>query len=482
MSDVNAVIADLSPSEVWKQFVAISAIPRCSKHEHAVSEYVIRLAKKHKLSWNKDEYGNIVVKKPATNASSRPLILQSHLDIVCESVPEKAIDMRTTPIQLRTDGMWVFADGTTLGADDGIGVSLMLAILDGNYAHPPLEALFTVDEETGLRGALQLDVSMLEGKRLINIDSDTAGKFCIGSAGGQTTHGKIPAQKGEAPADYVFFRIQVSGLVGGHSGVTIHEGRANAITLLARTLDQLPLCIADIEGGSVRHNAIPRDAHALVGIPVAEADNLKKRVAQRQKEFSQEFGVLEPQLTLSCTAHESPLTALDISTSERLIRLLLTIPSGMISQGRSFPGVTDSSSNLAGVWLKETELLIISSQRGVMDHITQDTGRVVVSAIAQAGGKSWMNEQYPAWTPQNDSELLTRLSSIYQDLHAEPPQQEIVHAGLECGVIRSRMGELDAVSIGATIQNMHSPDERVLVDSVGSVWQFLLAVLEKIDA
>ncbi|RMG68571.1 MAG: aminoacyl-histidine dipeptidase [Calditrichaeota bacterium] len=481
-------IAGLEPALLWEHFYQLSQIPRCSKHEEKARAYVIEVAQRNNLEYRTDSAGNVVVKKPATpGMENRPtVVLQSHLDMVCEKNKDTEHDFSRDPIRLKREGDWLTAEGTTLGADNGIGVAAALAVLEStSLKHGPLECLFTIDEETGLTGATMLDPNLLEGRMLLNLDSEEDGAIYIGCAGGRDTELLLALDTETAPAGMKAVRIRVGGLQGGHSGLNIHEGRGNAIKLLARFLwkqaPQLNLRVASIDGGS-KHNAIPRECDAVVYLPSDQMDKLKAAAEAYSRIFKNEYRLIDPGVFLEVaeTGFEAPSDVLTPELQKRTVNLLFALPHGVIAMSHAVPGLVETSTNLAVVHTEGSAIRIVTSQRSSvqseLDEIVDQvcaTGELAMAEIQQGNG-------YPAWQPNPDSPLLKRAEKVYQDLFGTAPEVKAIHAGLECGIIGDKFPGMDMISFGPTISGAHSPDEKVQISTVEKFWKFLTTLLAEI--
>ncbi len=484
------VIQGLEPQWLWEHFYQIAQIPRCSKHEEKVREYVIAVAERKGADYQVDDVGNIVVRKPASpGKENKPIVvLQSHLDMVCEKNKDVQHDFSKDPIQLERDGDWLTARGTTLGADNGIGVAAALAVLDSNrLSHGPLELLFTVDEETGLTGANGLGSDMLEGRLLLNLDSEEDGAIYIGCAGGRDTEFFLRLQTEKVPSGYQPVLIVLRGLQGGHSGLNIHEGRGNAIKLLARFLwnvaPGLHLRLAAIEGGN-KHNAIPREADALVFLPGEQMGRLTEAAEKFQEIFRDELRLIDPGVKITVQHHgfQTPETVFTPSFQENLLNLLYALPHGVIHMSLAVPGLVETSTNLAVVKTEPDTLRILTSQRSSVESRLDEicemmaaVGRLVQAEIRRGDG-------YPAWQPDPDSYLLKSAREVYKNLYGKDPEVKAVHAGLETGIIGDKYPGMDMISFGPTILGAHSPDERVQISTVQKFWDFLLALLDRLAA
>lgn len=466
-------------------FEAISAIPRCSKNESQVATWLMDWAREHGYAYRSDAAGNLVIRVPASaGMQDRPtVILQGHMDMVCEKTPASTHDFERDPIRVVRDGDWIHAEGTTLGADNGIALAMAMALTgDKSVCHPPLELLFTVDEESGLIGAHKLDASLIEGRILINIDSEDEGVFTIGCAGGEETLVRLLLAYDDLPAGFDAGRIVVGGLRGGHSGVDIHKSRANANRLLGRLL----LCLQELEGvrlvsfsGGSAHNAIPRDATAFLTFPPAQASAVRATVKTCEQVFLEEHADTEPNLLVRCDAPEEALAGrvLSIASAVQAVRLLNALPHGVHGMSTRVDGLVETSCNLAIVRVKKDALEIVSSQRSsCMSRLDEMTSRVVAVASLAGASATRMNH-HPAWAPDMAASLLRRCSEVYSEMYDKTPVVEVIHAGLECGLIGDKVPGMEMISIGPNLRHPHSPDEKLNVPSVGRVYQFLAALL-----
>ena len=478
-------ILNLSPVSVWKHFSAISAIPRCSKAEAAVRDYVVTQANSLGLSYRTDAAGNVVVRKPASvGMESRPSVaLQGHLDMVCEKNMGTEHDFGCDPISLVLDGQWLRADGTTLGADNGIAVAMMLAILEGTYKHPALECLFTVDEETGLCGALGLDAALLQSRLLINIDSEEDDKLVIGCAGGRNTYADIPIVRESPVVGSTAYRLSVLGLRGGHSGVNIHEERGNALVLGARLLQDVleisELRIASVHGGD-KHNAIPREFVAVVAVPAARAADLESRVKAMGGTFAAELGSREPGLRVSCDATDTPETVITPTIARSLVRTMVAMPNGVLGMSHEVPGLVETSTNLAAVRTEDQAVTFLTSQRSSRASLIEWAARKVAAAFELGGAQVRFAEGYPSWTPNPSSALLGTAKQCYAGVFGREADIVAFHAGLECGVIGGKIPGMDMISLGPNIEGAHTPDERVDVVSTDRMFNFLIELLAQL--
>lgn len=465
-------------------FEEISKIPRCSKNEGAIRDWLIGWAREHSLTTKVDNTGNVVIRVPASSGmEGKPIaVLQGHMDMVCEKAKGYEHDFSKDPLKLIYDGDWLTADRTTLGADNGIAIAMSLALaLDTDNPHPALELLFTVDEETGLTGATELAEDMLEGRILLNVDSEDEGVFTVGCAGGQDTHLSLPVAAEPVPTGWTTLHLVAGDMSGGHSGVDIHEERANAIGVLTRALHGLlvdgPVHLAAIHGGTA-HNAIPRDAEAVLAVPANRVDDVKAHVASLESTLRAEYAKTDPNLTLRVEPTEAAAEALSANTTRKALDFLLAIPYGVADMSKDIKGLVETSDNLATVALKDQSLLVLTSQRSAnMARLDLLTSRI--EAVARlACGEAKTGGGYPAWQPNMDSPLLAKCLEVYKGLFDKEPVVEAIHAGLECGIIGAKYAGMDMISFGPTIKNPHSPDEKLQISTVGQVYDFLCALLK----
>jgi len=495
-------LKDAQAKRVWEIFRQVSAIPRCSKNESQIIEWLKNFAKSHNLACRTDAVGNTVIELPPSKGyeKSPVVILQSHVDMVCEKTPESKHDFSNDPIELVERDGWITANGTTLGADDGLGVALALALSEAEgLAHPKLELLFTVDEETGLTGANGLEQGFITGKYLINLDGEDK-SLIVGCAGGEQTEITVTLDWCDAPLGMNCFSLNVSGLHGGHSGVDIDKKRANAIKLLARTLRELQghfdFSICSIDGGKAA-NAIPRDANAFILLDSSRLGAVRKALTELESSFKKEFSKTDPNLKVElkkatevCLATEGTehTEKLIIDNQSSIINLLLALPTGVYRMSPQFEGVVETSNNLARVETIPDENLIriTTMQRGFeVSSMDELTGKIVTIArqvvyserSRTAGADVRVYGRYPSWKPDTDSSLLKRAKEIYRKLNKKEPQVRVVHAGLECAVIGEKFPDIEMISVGPTIQNPHSPQERLNIASVDKAWSFLLELI-----
>lgn len=482
-------IRNLYPKNVWGYFHELTRIPRPTGHMEEVTRYVMDFGKRLKLEVEQDKAGNVLIKKPATKGyeGAKTVILQSHLDMVPQKNSDVEHDFTRDPIEAYVDGEWVKARSTTLGADNGIGCAMMMAVLEDNtLQHPAIEALFTVDEEVGMDGANGLEKDFLEGTLMINLDTEELGELCIGCAGGRDVNVSFRFQPvEEIEEDDVAYKVSLRGLKGGHSGVQIHLGRANANKLMNRFLKEVvsdyEARIASVNGGSLR-NAIPRESFVVLTIPEELSDDLIDLVAEYESLFQEDFAGVEELISFKAERTEIPKWLLPTELQDDLINAVEACPDGVISYLADFPGVVESSFNLALVDTREerieVKLLVRSSSESRKDWICSS----LESLFQLAGAKVEFSGDYSGWQPNAHSELLGTMERVYFEKYNDRPKVVVIHAGLECGIIQSKLEQqLDIVSFGPTIRGAHSPDEAVKIDSVGSSYEYLVEVLSRLS-
>jgi dipeptidase D len=479
-------IKDLKPTEVFGIFHEITQVPRPSKKEEKIRKFVLDFAAKHNLTAKVDAIGNVNISKPATpgHENAPGVIMQGHMDMVCES-NDKNFDFENTPITTIIDGEWVHADGTTLGADNGIGMAgALAALVDDSLTHGPLEALFTVDEETGMTGANNIGEGMMNGDILLNLDSEDDAEIFIGCSGGIDTTCEFTYNKVDAPANYHYFKYNIEKGLGGHSGSDINAGRANAVKVLARFLQQISnnvqIALCEIDGGNLR-NAIPRAAHAIFGVPAAEKENVVAAFNQYVATIENEYKGLETTIELTLDSVERPAFAVDADTTRRLVAALYAAPHGVISMSRDLEGLVETSTNLASVKMQgENTIMVTTSQRSSVESRKLDIANRVEAVFTLAGAKVEHGEGYPGWAPNMDSVIMKIAGDAYHELYGVQPAIKAIHAGLECGLFLTKYPHLDMVSFGPTLQNVHSPSERMHIPAVERYWQQLRRIIEKV--
>lgn len=482
---MQAALVSLEPKILWKHFDALAAIPRASTKEAAARQYVLAQAERLGLKAEHDPVGNTVIRKPARagHEGAPVAALQGHLDMVCEKNEGTPHNFDSDGIRIVRDGDWLKADGTTLGADNGIGVAAALAVMESqDIAHGPLEFVFTIDEETGLTGAAEFPAGLLKSKFFLNLDGEEKGTLCIGCSGGinTTARRKVKPQPAGSGAAW---RIKVSGLQGGHSGVDIHQGRGNAVRILGRALQallgRLPLQIADIRGGSAR-NVIPREASAVVLLEPAREQELKSLIGEIEVENRSDLGEFDPGVRITLEKADRPAQVLDSADASRVIDLLASLHHGVLAMSPDIPGLVQTSTNLAMISIQGGEVEIGTSQRSAIESSKMAAARMTATVCRMAGFEVEHGAGYPGWKPEPTSEIVRKLEGAYREIFGEPVKLVAMHAGLECGVIGEKYPGMQKISFGPQIENPHSPNERVQISSVGTFWTYLKGVLERL--
>ena len=484
-----ASILDREPKLVWKHFDEIRKIPHGSKHEEKLRDYIVAFAKENDLEHKVDKAGNVVIKAEATKGlSGKPVVvLQGHMDMVCEKNSDTKHDFTKDPLQLQIDGDWLKAKGTTLGADNGIGCAIALALLeDHKTEHGPIEALFTVDEETGLTGAFNLDTDMLHGRLLLNLDSEELGTIYVGCSGGGDSIITLPIKTKALPHGYELVELKVHGLRGGHSGVDILEQRANAIKVLARILDAgaavHKLYIADIKGGNLR-NAIPREAFAVIAVKSKSKDESLKAFRSCAEAQRAEYIGVDKDLALDIKCGKDATSAKNVLGSElsrSIINMLLGQHHGILAMSHDMPGLVETSCNLAVIIIDKKVLRIQMSSRSSVKSSLQATRDRIRAVANMVGAKVEEPSAYPGWKPNLKSKLLAITKDAYKDVTGKDPLLKAIHAGLETGIIGERFPGMDMVSIGPEIKYPHSPDEKLEMNTVIELYKVVARVLKKV--
>ncbi len=483
---MSSTFEGFKPSLIWKHFEHILKIPHCSGNEEAMGEYIISVAENSNLEWEKDKVGNVVVRKKATagHEHTEGVILQGHLDMVGEKNSDIVHDFTKDEIQAEVKGEWVQAKGTTLGADNGIGVAASLAVMeDPSLTHGPLEFLFTVDEETGLTGATKIEPGFLKGKKLLNLDSEEEGEFTIGCAGGADSEITLSLKRNTGSSGDLF-QLKLFGFRGGHSGIDINQGRGNAIQLLAhmlsQTMKEFSFELIRMEGGNKR-NAIAREAWADLYIDTSQEQNLSSFFQKAFEEIKLEYQAVEKEANFSFEKSdgdkEDPLTT---ESQEALINLLAALPHGVIAMHPEIEGLVETSSNLAIIHTHQDNAEIICSSRSSDASALKSTRATIATVSQEAGAEINQPEGYPGWTPNLQSPLLKTLKEVYKKVSQKEPEVGAIHAGLECGIIGEKYPGMDMISFGPTIEHPHSPEERVHVGSVEKFWTFLTTALAEL--
>ena len=480
-------IQDLKPESVFAYFAEICKIPRASKKEEKIIAYLLDFAKNQGLESKKDNAGNILITKPAAVGmeAKKTVVLQSHMDMVCEKNSDIEFNFDTDAIQAYVDGEWVKAKGTTLGADCGIGMAAQLAILaDKKLKHGAIECLFTIDEETGLTGAAELQPNFFSGSILLNLDSEDEGEIFIGCAGGIDTVALFHFNKQPVPTDYVALKIKVRGLKGGHSGDDISKGLGNANKILNRFLwrarTKYDLCLSSFDGGNLR-NAIAREATAVIAILKEDRAELVKDLESYNIIIRNEYKATEPLLKLSIADCELPEYVIDETCEFDLFNALYACPHGVLAMSQEIEGLVETSTNLASVkFIQDGQILVSTSQRSSTDSAKRDAANMVSSVFSLANANVKSGDGYPGWAPNKGSEILKLAEKVYSDTFNIAPAVKAIHAGLECGLFLEKHPTLDMISFGPTLRGVHSPDERLNIASTQKFWLFLCNLLENI--
>jgi len=479
-------IDGLKPELIWQRFYEITQVPRPSKKEGKILEYLRNFAREHKIEFREDAVGNIVYVIPAAKGyENAPLVvLQGHVDMVCEKNKGTEHDFDNDPLKLKREGDWLKAEGTTLGSDNGIGVAAALAVAtDPTVVHGPLECLFTVDEETGLTGANNLQPGFITGKILLNMDSEEDGAFYIGCSGGQDSQGIMKIDYTDAPSGLKAYSISVGGLKGGHSGLDIDKGRANAIKMLARILNKLSVYdfyIASLEGGSKR-NAIPREAECIILLNEKDFQKAVQIIASAEKDFVNEFKRVEPDIKLSIEPAGQDYHSVFTKTFQtKVIKTLLGVPHGVVEMSQDMPGLVETSTNLATVNMANGQLVIGTSQRSSIESAKKYIAESVRAVFSMAGAEIQSGDGYPGWKPDLDSTVLKTSVNVFRDLFGKEPELKAIHAGLECGILGDKYPGTEMISFGPTIEGAHSPDEKINIPTVEKFYNLLIAILKNI--
>lgn len=481
---INKVFEGLYPEKLWEYFDEICQIPRPSKNEEKIVAWLLAFAEKHNLEAKRDKIGNVVISKPATPGmgNKKTVVLQSHVDMVGEKNNDKKHDFFQDPIVAVRDGEWIKADGTTLGADDGMGMAAQLALLTADdVPHPALECLFTVDEETGLSGAFNIEEGFFDGRTLINLDSEDEGELFIGCAGGIDTIAHFTPVFEETPGGHTAIEIVVTGLKGGHSGDDIHKGLGNANKILVRYMWQMAreydFKVARLEGGNLR-NAIAREASALGVVPSRYKEEARVVLNMLTHEVEQELRHTDPAVKLRLGSTDLPEKVFSSGFQQKLLNSLYACPHGVMEWSKEIDGLVETSTNLASVKMMDDEILVTTSQRSSVESARNDLANMVESVFQLGGARVEHSDGYPGWEPDMESPILEVAVSTYEKLFGSKPDVKAIHAGLECGLFLQKYPDMDMISIGPTIKGAHSPDERVNIETVRKYWDHLLLMLK----
>ncbi|MCK4663575.1 MAG: aminoacyl-histidine dipeptidase [Bacteroidales bacterium] len=479
-------LSNLYPKALWQNFESLTQIPRPSKKEKRIIEFMKKFGEELNLETIVDDVENVIIKKPATPGmeNRKVVVLQGHLDMVPQKNSDVVHDFEKDPIQAYVDGEWVTAKGTTLGADNGMGVAAAMAVLQAkDIEHGPVEALFTIDEETGMTGAFGLKSGLLDGDILLNMDSEDEGELYIGCAGGVNANVKYKFEKKSVPSDSVAFKLSLTGLKGGHSGLDIALGRGNTNKLLNRFLwhasNEHGLRIANIDGGSLR-NAIPRDSFAVVTVPNSNKEDILKCVEKYNELYKKELVLTEPELKFVAEPTNMPEFVIDEITQKNLLAAVYACPNGVIGMVMDMPGVVETSTNMATIKFENDEIDIVCLLRSSNDSKKDDLMYMIQNVFELGGAKIIFDGTYPGWKPNLDSSILKTMKDVYKNKYGKIPEVKVIHAGLECGIIGDAYPDMDLISYGPTIRFPHSPDEKVNIDTVKKFWDFTVETLKNI--
>ncbi|WP_210465844.1 aminoacyl-histidine dipeptidase [Rufibacter roseolus] len=479
-------IESLEPKALWQHFAALNAVPRPSKKEERVIKFIQDFGNSQGFDTITDEVGNVIIRKPASPGMEdrQTVVLQSHLDMVHQKNADTEFDFNSQGIDMYVDGDWVKAKGTTLGADNGIGVATLMALLTSrNIAHPPLECLFTIDEETGMTGAMGLKGGLLTGSILLNLDTEDDRELTIGCAGGVDVTATGSYNEEHIPFDFAAYRISITGLTGGHSGMDIHLGRGNANKLMNRILYQAAAKfnarVYSIDGGSLR-NAIPRESFSEVAVPEAKAEVFEQFILKQAEILQEEYTLTDPNLLVQAEPIDLPSFAISYDFQNQLLRALYACPNGIYRMSPAIQGLVQTSNNLARVLVKDGSYSIQCLTRSSVDTEKTDLAQAIQSTFELAGASVTQKGSYPGWTPNPEATIVKTMTHLYQELFQEQPHVNACHAGLECGILGTHYPQMEMISFGPNITGAHSPDEKVQISSVQKYWRFLLETLKQI--
>lgn len=485
---MNQDIRNLEPQSLWGNFADLNAVPRPSKKEEKVIAFMMDFGKKLGLETLKDEVGNVIIRKPATKGmeNRKKVVLQSHLDMVHQKNNDTIFDFSTEGIKMKIEGDWVKAEGTTLGADNGIGVAAIMAILQSSdIEHPDIEALFTIDEETGMTGAMGLKGGLLNGDILLNLDTEEDDEIDIGCAGGVDVTAFREYDQEEIPQDVVAYKVVVKGLQGGHSGMDIHKGFGNANKIMNRLLfdgfENFGLRISEINGGGLR-NAIPRESTAIVVVDKIQNEAFEFEFKQLTEVIKHELQITEPNLSIALESTNLPENVMELGVQEGVLRSIYTAHNGVYAMSKSISDLVETSNNIARVVVKDGEIKIHCLTRSSVESAKFDLANALRSAFELSGFEVEFTGSYPGWEPDVNSSILKVLKEQYEKLFGEKPNVVACHAGLECGILGQNYPNMEMISFGPTIKGAHSPDEKVNIKSVQKFWKYLLEILKNIPS
>tara|TARA_B100001057_G_scaffold209536_1_gene210210 strand:+ start:3029 stop:4483 length:1455 start_codon:yes stop_codon:yes gene_type:complete len=481
-------VRSLEPRSLWSHFADLNAVPRPSKKEEKVIEFMMNFGKNLGLETIKDEIGNVIIKKPGSTGmeNKKTVILQSHLDMVHQKNGDTVFDFDRQGISMRVNDDWVDADGTTLGADNGIGVATIMATLSStDIPHPPLEALFTIDEETGMTGAKEMEGSLFKGEILLNLDTEDDDELSIGCAGGIDTNTAYTCEMISPPDDYSFVQIDIKGLLGGHSGMDIDSGRGNANKWMARILWNISkksiLSLGSFDGGGLR-NAIPREAKCTIAVPSTKLNSVKAEFEEQVKVIHTEYKSIEPNILITMTAADKMPKVISERDTTKILNTLCCVPNGVYRMSPDIAGLVETSSSLARVLIENNKFTTQSLQRSSVESTKDEIAMTIRCAFESMGCEVTQTGDYPGWQPNPNSDILVIMEQLYKELYNEDPQVKACHAGLECGILGTHLPNVDMISFGPNIRAAHSPDEKVQISSVQKFWRFYLETLKKIPS
>lgn len=481
---MSEAVRKLEPTALWNHFADLNAVPRPSKKEERVIQFMVDFGKKLGLETHTDKIGNIIIKKPATAGMEdrQTVILQSHVDMVHQKNNDTVFDFDSEGIRMVVDGDWVKAEGTTLGADNGLGVATIMALLSStNISHPALEAMFTVDEETGMTGAKELDPSFYEGKILLNLDTEDDDELSIGCAGGIDTNTSYAYSTQATPDNVTTFVVKLKGLMGGHSGMDIDKGRGNANKLMTRFLVDAPMTVYlhEFDGGSLR-NAIPREADVVVSVSNSSVTDFQSYAEEKQVEFLADYKPVEQHLSLQLEKTTTPTEVLTQKDQQKILQALYALHNGVFKMSLNFEGLVETSSSLARVIIKDGSFITQSLQRSSVESTKKDVANTIRSVFDLIGAEVEQTGDYPGWEPNPDSPILKTMTDLYRKMFNSEPRVQAGHAGLECGILGEHLPDVDMISFGPNIRHAHSPDECAQISSVQKFWNYLLEILNEI--
>lgn len=483
---MNSEITQLQPQPLWRNFANLNAVPRASKNEGQVIAFMKDFGKKLGLETLEDEVGNVIIRKPATPGmeNRKMVVMQSHLDMVHQKNNDTVFDFNTQGIEMFVDGDWVKAKGTTLGADNGIGVATIMAILESNdIEHPAIEALFTIDEETGMTGAMGLKEGVLQGEILLNLDTEEDDEIGVGCAGGIDVTATRTYREEDTPEFKTGFVISVKGLQGGHSGMDIHKGLGNANKIMNRMLfdgfENYGLRISEIDGGSLR-NAIPRESKAVVAIDAIHEGAFLMEMSELSQTIKKELKTMEPDLQIMVSKCDTPEAIMDLGVQEGFTRAMYAVLNGVYRMSADIPNLVETSNNIARVIVKSGEIKVLCLTRSSVESSKMDLANMLRATFELTGCEVEFSGEYPGWTPNMESPILKVMATLYEELNGTKPHVAACHAGLECGILGQNYPDMDMISFGPNIKGAHSPDERVQISSVQKYWRFVLEILKRI--